>query len=84
MKKQCELLKLNRSSISYRPKPPSEADLALARRIDEIYTEEKATNEKAIAARVTKALSKYCERRGTRIRLGRKENKRVRHEKGQS
>ena len=39
MKKQCELLKLNRSSISYRPKPPSEADLALARRIDELHLE---------------------------------------------
>lgn len=39
MKKQCQLLEVARSSISYRPKPPSEADLALARRIDEIHLE---------------------------------------------
>ncbi len=39
VKKQCELLEVNRSSIYYRPKGPSEADLALARRIDEIHVE---------------------------------------------
>jgi putative transposase len=39
VKKQCELLKVNRSSIYYRPKAASEADLALALRIDEIHLE---------------------------------------------
>lgn len=39
VKKQCQLLEVARSSIYYRPKPPSEADLALARRIDEIHLE---------------------------------------------
>jgi len=31
--KQCEVLKVNRPAIQYRPKPASEADLAPARRI---------------------------------------------------
>ena len=39
VKKQCELLEVNRSSIYHRPKAPSEADLALARRIDELHLE---------------------------------------------
>ncbi len=39
VKKQCELLEVNRSSIYYRPKGSSEADLALARRIDELHVE---------------------------------------------
>ncbi len=37
VKKQCELLEVNRSSIYYLAKGPSEADLALARRIDQIH-----------------------------------------------
>lgn len=36
---QCELLGLSRSSLYYRPVGPSEQELALKRRIDEIYTE---------------------------------------------
>jgi putative transposase len=35
---QASLLGLNRSSLYYRPVPPSLAELALKRRIDEIYT----------------------------------------------
>jgi putative transposase len=36
--KQCELLKVPRSTLYYKPKPISDDDLALMRRIDEIYT----------------------------------------------
>jgi len=35
---QCALLKAPRSTLYYRPKPVSDEDLALMRRIDEIYT----------------------------------------------
>jgi putative transposase len=36
---QCELLSLNRTSLYYRPVPPSAEELAIKRRIDELYTE---------------------------------------------
>lgn len=39
MKAQAELLQLNRSSLYYKPRTPSDEELALKRRIDEIYTE---------------------------------------------
>lgn len=35
---QTQLLGLNRSSLYYRPQPPSPQELLLKRRIDEIYT----------------------------------------------
>ena len=35
---QCALLKVSRSTLYYKPKPVSEDDLTLMRRIDEIYT----------------------------------------------
>jgi putative transposase len=35
--RQCELLNLNRSTVYYQPKPVSEEDLKLMRRIDEMY-----------------------------------------------
>jgi putative transposase len=35
---QCDLLSLNRSSLYYQPVPPSADDLAVQRRIDELYT----------------------------------------------
>lgn len=35
---QCELLSLNRTSLYYRPVPPTPEELALKRRIDELYT----------------------------------------------
>ncbi len=35
---QTQLLMLNRSSLYYQPKPPSQQELLLKRRIDEIYT----------------------------------------------
>ena len=38
MTRQCKLIGLNRSSLYYRPVGPSLGDLAVMRRIDEIYT----------------------------------------------
>lgn len=35
--RQCQLLKLNRSTVYYQPKPGSEEDLKLMRRIDEMH-----------------------------------------------
>lgn len=35
--RQCELLRLSRSSVYYVPQPVSEGDLALMRRIDELH-----------------------------------------------
>ncbi|MEW8959589.1 MAG: IS3 family transposase [Moorella sp. (in: firmicutes)] len=39
IKKQAELLSLNRSSLYYHPVPPSPEEIAIKHRIDEIYTE---------------------------------------------
>lgn len=39
MSTQAELLSLNRSSLYYQPVPPSEEEIALKHRIDQIYTE---------------------------------------------
>ncbi|MGI6285538.1 IS3 family transposase [Neomoorella humiferrea] len=39
IKKQAELLSLNRSSLYYHPVPPSPEEIALKHRTDEIYTE---------------------------------------------
>jgi putative transposase len=36
---QCDLLSLNRTSLYYQPLPPSSAELAIKRRIDELYTD---------------------------------------------
>jgi putative transposase len=36
---QCDLLSLNRTSLYYQPLPPSPAELAIKRRIDELYTD---------------------------------------------
>jgi len=38
VKRQCELLNANRSMVYYEPKPVSEFDLMLLKRIDKIYT----------------------------------------------
>ncbi len=38
VKEQCSLLRLNRTSIYYKPKPVSEKKLLICRRIDELYT----------------------------------------------
>jgi putative transposase len=39
VKAQAELLQLNRSSLYYKPRTPSDEELTIQRRIDEIYTE---------------------------------------------
>lgn len=39
LRRQCDLLSLNRTSLYYQPLPPSPAELYVKRRIDEIYTE---------------------------------------------
>lgn len=39
IRRQCELLDINRSSVYYRPEPVDDTTLALMRRIDEIHTE---------------------------------------------
>jgi len=38
LQEQCELLSLNRTSLYYQPAGPSAAEIAIKRRIDEIYT----------------------------------------------
>src|SRR5579884_1799395 len=37
VKRQCEVLGLNRTGVYYTPRPVSEADLKLMRRIDELH-----------------------------------------------
>lgn len=41
--RQCEIIDLNRSTLYYKPKPISENDLRVMRRIDEIYTDISST-----------------------------------------
>ena len=50
--RQCRLLGLNRSSLYYRPKGVNKEDLALMRRIDEIYTERSTMGYRTIHARL--------------------------------
>lgn len=40
---QAELLEVNRSSLYYRAVPPSQEEVALKHRIDEMYTQPQAT-----------------------------------------
>ena len=47
---QAELLGLNRSGLYYKPKPPSEEELALKRSIDEIFTEHPYYGSRRITA----------------------------------
>jgi putative transposase len=47
--KQAKLLTINRSSLYYKPIQPSPAELALKRRIDEIYTAHPAHGSRMIA-----------------------------------
>lgn len=39
MARQCEMMGLNRSTLYYEPKPISDNDLKVMKRIDEIYTD---------------------------------------------
>ena len=48
--KQAELLRLNRTGLYYKPKPPSEEELVLKRAIDEIYTEHPYYGSRRITA----------------------------------
>lgn len=43
MARQCEMIELNRSSMYYEPKPLSETDQQVMKRIDEIYTDISST-----------------------------------------
>jgi putative transposase len=67
VKKQCELLKVNRSSIYYRPKAVSEADLALARRIDEIHLERPFLGSRRIRDRLAREGMKVNRKRIQRL-----------------
>jgi len=67
VKKQCELLKVNRSSIYYRPKAHSEADLALARRIDEIHLERPFLGSRRIRDRLAREGMKVNRKRIQRL-----------------
>jgi putative transposase len=50
LKTQCNLLSLNRTSLYYRPVPPSSAELALKGRIDQLYTAYPFYGSRKIAA----------------------------------
>lgn len=50
MSVQCDLLGLNRTSLYYRPVPPSAEEVALKHRIDEIYTERPFYGSRKITA----------------------------------
>lgn len=54
VKAQAELLGLNRSSLYYKPVGPSEEELALKRRIDEIYTDCPFYGSRRITAQLQK------------------------------
>ncbi|MCA1838618.1 MAG: IS3 family transposase, partial [Actinobacteria bacterium] len=54
MRAQTQLLGLNRSTVYYRPSPPSEAELGLKRRIDEIYTARPFYGSRRIAVQLHK------------------------------
>lgn len=72
IKTQAKLLGLNRSSLYYRPAGPSDEELDLKRRIDEIYTERPYYGARRIAAQL----------RREGLRVGRKRIKRYMREMG--
>lgn len=49
IRQQCRLLKINRSSYYYKPKPISPGDLKLMRKIDELYTDQPSRGSRSIA-----------------------------------
>ncbi len=49
IRRQCELLAINRSSYYYKPKPIKPEDLELMRKIDELYTEQPSRGSRSIA-----------------------------------
>lgn len=54
IKKQAELLGLNRSSLYYRPVEPSPEEIAIKKRIDEIYTQYPFFGSRRIAAQLNR------------------------------
>lgn len=64
MNRQAELLAISRSNVSYLPRPTSEADLALMRRMDELHLEYPFAGIRMLArqveARRLQALTPAC------------------------
>jgi putative transposase len=54
VKRQCELLNLNRSGVYYRPRPVSEQDLQLVRRIDQLHLEHPYYGSRRIAKQLAR------------------------------
>ena len=52
VKRQAELLELSRSNVYYRPRPLSERDLLLMRRIDELHREAPYYGARKLAAQL--------------------------------
>jgi len=48
IRRQCELLSINRSSYYYKPKPMKSEDLDLMRKIDELYTDDSSRGSRSI------------------------------------
>jgi len=55
IREQARLLSLNRSGLYYRKKPPSQEEIALKRRIDEIYTRRPFYGSRRIAVTLQRA-----------------------------
>ena len=48
IRRQCEILSINRSSYYYKPKPIKPEDLDLMRKIDELYTDDPSRGSRSI------------------------------------
>ena len=70
--RQCEILKINRSSYYYKPKPIKPEDLKLMRKIDELYTEQPSRGSRSIARQL----------RRQRIKVNRKKIQRLMQKMG--
>lgn len=57
---QTDLLSISRSSLYYHPKPPSAEEVALKRRIDEIYTKHPFLGSRKIAKQMQEEGSQIC------------------------
>lgn len=68
IKRQCELLKMNRSSYYYQAVPVSEADLELMKLIDELHLERPTLGSRTMVDRLEDKGHKVCRERVQRLR----------------
>ena len=63
IRRQCELLGLNRSTLYYQPEPVSDVDICIMRTIDEVYTRCPFYGSRRITAQLNRDYDEQCNRK---------------------